>query len=194
MCAKPLQPCPSLCIPMDHSSAVTIFHGILQARILEWVVMPSSRAFSQSGNWTHVSYISCIGRQVKSWYVPHTIPGISRTREGLHVPLSHGACILVKGIDNEQVDTRYTVYQVEINDVEKKNTENKNAEFRTEVRVCNFKWVWLGKSLLSNDLNPVRERPGLCRRTNRENQSAKTLRQQAAVGVRTKARRSVWLE
>ena len=45
------------------------------------------------------------------------------------MPLSHGACILVKGIDNEQVDTRYTVYQVEINDVEKKNTENKNAEF-----------------------------------------------------------------
>ena len=44
------------------------------------------------------------------------------------MPLSHGACILVKEIDNEQVDTRYTVYQVEINDVEK-NTENKNAEF-----------------------------------------------------------------
>ena len=45
------------------------------------------------------------------------------------MPLSHGACILVKEIDNEQIDTRYTVYQAEINDVEKKNTENKNVEF-----------------------------------------------------------------
>ena len=69
--------------------------------------------------------------------------------------------------------------------------KTKMQNSRTEVRVCNFKWVWLGKSLLSNDLNPVRERPGLCRRTNRENQSAKTLRQQAAISVRTKARRSV---
>ena len=39
------------------------------------------------------------------------------------MPLSHGACLLVKEIGNEQVDTRYTVYQVEINDVEKENTE-----------------------------------------------------------------------
>ena len=34
-------------------------HGILQARILEWVAMPSSRASSQPRDWTHVSYISC---------------------------------------------------------------------------------------------------------------------------------------
>ena len=44
---------------------------------------------------------------------------------------------------------------------------------RTEVRVCNFKWVWLGKASLSNDLNPLRERPALCKRTNRENPKCK---------------------
>ena len=38
--------------------------GILQARILEWVAMPSSRDSSQSRDQTHVSYISCIGRRV----------------------------------------------------------------------------------------------------------------------------------
>ena len=93
--------------------------------------MPSSRAFSKSRcELNPLSHISYIGKQVKSWYVPHTIPGISPVeREGLHVPLSHGACLLVKEIGNEQVDTRYTVYQVEINDVEKENTENKNTEF-----------------------------------------------------------------
>ena len=37
---------------------------ILQARILEWVVMPSSRGSSLSKDQTGVSYISCISRRV----------------------------------------------------------------------------------------------------------------------------------
>ena len=36
-------------------------HWILQARILEWVVMPSYRGSSEIRDQTH---ISCIGRQV----------------------------------------------------------------------------------------------------------------------------------
>ena len=36
--------------------------GILQARILEWVAMPSSRESSPSMVWTCVSYVSCSGR------------------------------------------------------------------------------------------------------------------------------------
>ena len=32
-------------------------HGILQARILEWVAFPFSRGFSQPRDWTQVSYI-----------------------------------------------------------------------------------------------------------------------------------------
>ena len=39
-------------------------HGILQARTLEWVAMPSSRGSSQRRNGTCVSYVSCIGRWV----------------------------------------------------------------------------------------------------------------------------------
>ena len=38
--------------------------GILQARILEWVAMPSSRGSSRPGDQTHVSYVCCLGRQV----------------------------------------------------------------------------------------------------------------------------------
>ena len=34
--------------------------GILQARILEWVAMPSSRGSSQPRGQTQVSYVSCI--------------------------------------------------------------------------------------------------------------------------------------
>ena len=38
--------------------------GTLQARILEWVAMPSSRGSSRPRGQTHTSYISCIGRRV----------------------------------------------------------------------------------------------------------------------------------
>ena len=42
MHAKSLQSCPTLCDPMDYSPIGSSDHGILQARILEWVSMPSS--------------------------------------------------------------------------------------------------------------------------------------------------------
>ena len=45
--AKSLQWCPILCDSLDCSPPVSSVHGILQARIWEWVAMPSSRRFSQ---------------------------------------------------------------------------------------------------------------------------------------------------
>ena len=41
------QSCPNLCNPIDCSCQAPLFMGILQARILEWVVMPSSTGSSQ---------------------------------------------------------------------------------------------------------------------------------------------------
>ena len=40
------QSCPTLCDPMDCSLPGSSVHGILQARILEWVATPSSRGSS----------------------------------------------------------------------------------------------------------------------------------------------------
>ena len=40
---------PTLCNPMDYSPPGSSVHGILQARILEWVAMPSSRDFLNAG-------------------------------------------------------------------------------------------------------------------------------------------------
>jgi len=54
----------TLCDPMDCSPPNPSRHGILQARILEWVGMPFSRGSSQSNDYTYISYISSIGRQV----------------------------------------------------------------------------------------------------------------------------------
>ena len=47
VCVKFLQSCPTLCNPMDCSPSGSSLHGILQARTLEWVAMPSSRGSSQ---------------------------------------------------------------------------------------------------------------------------------------------------
>ena len=41
LCAKSLQSCLTLCNHIDCSSPGSSVHGILQARILEWVVLPS---------------------------------------------------------------------------------------------------------------------------------------------------------
>ena len=40
---KSLQSCLTLCDPMDRSPPGSFVHGILQARILEWAAMSSSR-------------------------------------------------------------------------------------------------------------------------------------------------------
>ena len=48
MCVQSLQSCLILCDPMDHSPPGSSVHGILQARILEWVVVPSSRGLFTS--------------------------------------------------------------------------------------------------------------------------------------------------
>ena len=62
--AKLLQSCLTLCDPMDCSLTGSSVHWILQARVLEWVAMPSSRGSSQPSDQTQVSHVSCIGRWV----------------------------------------------------------------------------------------------------------------------------------
>ena len=65
------QSCMTLFNPMDCNLSGSSVHGILQARILKWVAISSSRGSSQPRDWTQVSYISCIVRQVLShWYPP----------------------------------------------------------------------------------------------------------------------------
>ena len=50
---KVTQSCSTLCDPKDYT-----VHGILQARILEWIAFTFSRASSQPRNRTHVSHIA----------------------------------------------------------------------------------------------------------------------------------------
>ena len=51
--------------PMDWSPQGSSVHGILQARILEWVAIPFSKGSSQPRVWTQVSHIA--GRFFTVW-------------------------------------------------------------------------------------------------------------------------------
>ena len=62
MKVKVAQLCPTLCDPMDYT-----LHGILQARILEWIAFAFSRGSSQTKDQTHISCIA--GRFFTSWAI-----------------------------------------------------------------------------------------------------------------------------
>ena len=66
---KVAQSCLTVCDPMDY-----IVHGILQARILEWVAIPFSRGSSQPRDRTQVSCIA--GGFFTSWATREAPPPI----------------------------------------------------------------------------------------------------------------------
>ena len=59
------QSCPTLCNPMYCSLPGSSLHGILQARVLEWVAISFSRGSSQPRDRTQVSRIP--GRRFNLW-------------------------------------------------------------------------------------------------------------------------------
>ena len=79
--------CPTLCDPMGYSLPGSSVHGILQARILEWVAIAFSRRSSQPRDWTRVSHI--VGRCFSVWatredqkWVKHMIYVENSSRHG----------------------------------------------------------------------------------------------------------------
>ena len=68
------QPCPTLCDPMDCSPPGSPVHGILWARMLEWVVIAFSRGSTWPRDWTHFSclagrfFINFRGTKCYYWY------------------------------------------------------------------------------------------------------------------------------
>ena len=76
------QSCPTLCGPMDNT-----IHGILQARILEWVGFPISRGSSQPRDQTQVSCIA--GRFLTSWAIGNIYIYIPSLLDLPPTPLCH---------------------------------------------------------------------------------------------------------
>ena len=82
-----LQLCPALCNPMDCSPPGSCVHRVLQARILEWIAIPSSRGLYPPKDQTRVSCISCIA-------------GIVSTAEPLGKPMTTIYWMCIKHINS----------------------------------------------------------------------------------------------
>ena len=65
------QSCWTLCDPKDGSPPGSSVHGIVQARILEWITIPVSRGSSQPRDRTQVSRI--VGRFFIFWAIAQTL-------------------------------------------------------------------------------------------------------------------------
>ena len=52
------QSCPTVCDPVDCSPPGSSVHGILQARMLEWVAVPFCRGSSRPRDWTRACCIA----------------------------------------------------------------------------------------------------------------------------------------
>ena len=61
------QLCLTLYDPVDYSLPDSSLHGILQARILEWVAISFSRVSSRPRDRTWVSHIASAGRCFNLW-------------------------------------------------------------------------------------------------------------------------------
>ena len=73
--------------PVDYSPPGFSVHGISQARILERVAISFSRGSSQPRDGTHVSSISCIGRQsLHHWTPGKCLPSHNCIKEELGFP------------------------------------------------------------------------------------------------------------
>ena len=82
-CGQSLESCLTLCDPMGRSLPGSSVHGIFQLRILEWIVMTSSRRSYWPRDWTRASCISCI----TDWFVTCML------RSGISLPSACDFCL-----------------------------------------------------------------------------------------------------
>ena len=83
VCVFVTQSCPTLCDPIDCSPPGSSVYGILQARIVEWVIFSYSGGSFQPRDWTQVSCIA--SRLFKIW----------ATRADLHSIQYYAICFLL---------------------------------------------------------------------------------------------------
>ena len=74
---KVAQLCATVCDPIDCSAPGSSVHGVLLARILEWVAIPFSRRSSWSGDWTQgkrKDNVPCMGHWSKLFLQTDSLP------------------------------------------------------------------------------------------------------------------------
>ena len=108
--------CPTLCDPVDCSLPGFSVHGILQARILEWVTISSSRGSSRPRDRTQVSHIG--GRRFNLWATREAkltlYQGLSHTSPTWKIKLpSHKIHTGIYTIQYTTMKMRYYLYFIE---------------------------------------------------------------------------------
>ena len=107
VCAKLLQSCLSLCDRLDYNPPGVSVHGILQARIPEWVAMPFSRGSSGPRDQTHISFVSCFGRQgffttSAAWEALISLCPLSKCKQEWFCSLLDFRCLKLLGMNQYQ--------------------------------------------------------------------------------------------
>ena len=92
---KVTQSCLTLCNPMDYT-----VHGIVQARLPEWVAFPFSRGSSQSRDRTQVSHIA--GRFFTSWATREAQEYFLHCRQILYQLSYEGSCVILSPLETFQ--------------------------------------------------------------------------------------------
>ena len=90
--------CIQLCGLITCGQPVSSTHGILQARIQEWVAISLSKESSRPRNRTLVSRIFCFGR----WILCHCVTWEAQA------PYTHGDKIRIKYLENKVLCQAYT--------------------------------------------------------------------------------------
>ena len=95
VCANLVQSCLTLCDAMDCSLPGSSVHGSFQARILGWVVMPSSRASSWSRDWNCFScypalqadsiLLSHLGSPIRIMTLPQNISSLGYSPKYIYI-------------------------------------------------------------------------------------------------------------
>ena len=109
VCVLAAQLCPTLCNPMDCSPPGSPVHGILQARIMEWVAISFSRGSSRPRDRTRISCITggcfTILATREAWSESHSVMSDSLWPHGLYSSWNSpgqntgvGSCSLLQGI------------------------------------------------------------------------------------------------
>ena len=80
--------------PLNCSPPGPSVHGMVQARILEWIAIPFSRGSSQSRDWTQVSCIA--GRFFTIWVTHYTLSDVKLSSRWEHADQS-GERMLLQG-------------------------------------------------------------------------------------------------
>ena len=95
VCARSLQPCPTLCHPMDWSPPGSSVHGILQAKIPEWVGLLAIfqhkiKSLKKKGTWGEYKVdATFLEGNVRCIWSKHSLLTRNPTSRNLHQRDSH---------------------------------------------------------------------------------------------------------